>query len=124
MFGKNSSSSGSSTNVEVNLTLDLKNATFSGITTFDSAVVNNSTLTQLGDASFQDVTIDGTLTYNNFSFGDNLVADLTGNVTGNLTGTFIPITNGSISGDIIGDYYTILYDVKSTNINHFPSHYF
>ena len=62
MFGKNScSSSGSSTNVEVNLTLDLKNATFSGITTFDSPVINNSTLTTLGDASFQDVTIDGTL---------------------------------------------------------------
>ena len=48
MFGKNTSST-SNANVEVNLTLDLKNATFSGITTFDSAVVNNSTLTQHGD---------------------------------------------------------------------------
>ena len=70
MFGKNSS--GSSTNVEVNLTLDLKNATFSGITTFDSAVVNNSTLTQIGDASFENVTIDGTLT----------LTDITGNLIG------------------------------------------
>ena len=102
MFCNNAFST-SNANVAVNVTLDLKNETFSGVTTFDSPVINNSTLSQIGDASFGDVTIDGTLTYNNFSFGDNLVGDLTGNVTGNLTGTFIPITNASISGDIIGD---------------------
>ena len=126
MFGKNASSS-SSANVEVNVTLDYKNTTFSGVTTFNSPVINNSTLTQLGDASFNNLNIDSTLTYNNFS-SNNLVGNLTGNVTGkvtgNVTGTLIPITNGSISGDVIGDYYTILYDVKSTNINRFPSHYF
>ena len=54
MFGKNSSSS-SSSNVEVNVTLDVKNATFSGVTTFDSPVINNSTLTQIDDASFENL---------------------------------------------------------------------
>ena len=103
MFGKNASSN-SNANVAVNVTLDLSNATFSGVTTFDSSVINNSTLTQVGDANFNNINIEGTLTYSNFSFGDNLVGNLTGDVTGNLTGTFIPFTNGSVCGNVTGDY--------------------
>ena len=139
MFGKNSSSSGSSTNVELNLTLDLKNATFSGITTFDSAVINNSTLTQVGDASFENVTIDGSLTLSDVT--GNLIADVTGNLTGNVTGnvtgnltgnvignvtgdvtgTLIPATNGSINDT---NTYSISYGVSGPNVSGFPSHFF
>ena len=57
MFGKNASSN-SNANVAVNVTLDLNNATFSGVTTFDSSVINNSTLTQVGDANFNNINID------------------------------------------------------------------
>ena len=112
MFGKNSSSSSSSSsNVQVNLTLDLANATFSGTTTFNSDVINNSTLTQIGDATFEDITINGSLVT------DNITADVTGDVTGKL----IPATNGSISGK---NDYDIVYDVNGPNINSFTSHYF
>ena len=112
MFGKNSSSSSSSSsNVQVNVTLDLANATFSGTTTFNSDVINNSTLTQIGDATFEDITINGSLVT------DNITADVTGDVTGKL----IPATNGSISGK---NDYDIVYDVNGPNINSFTSHYF
>ena len=107
MFGKNSSISGSSANVELNLTLDLKNATFSGITTFDSAVINNSTLTQVGDASFENVTINGTLSLTDIT--GNLVGDVTGDVTGDLTGD----VTGDATGDVTGNVTGILYPDNS-----------
>ena len=97
MFGKNASSN-SNANVAVNVTLDLSNATFSGVTTFDSPVINNSTLTQVGDANFNNIIIEGILTYSNFS-ADNFVGNLTGNVTGNVTGDL----TGDVTGDVTGD---------------------
>ena len=138
MFGKNASSN-SNANVAVNVTLDLSNATFSGVTTFDSSVINNSTLTQVGDANFNNINIEGTLTYSNFTgdvIGDvtgdltgdvtgdvtgNLTGNVTGNVTGNLTGKLFAATNGSISSK---NFYDIVYDVNGPNIGGFTSHYF
>jgi hypothetical protein len=82
------------------------------------------TLTQVGDANFNNINIDGTLTYSNFS-SDNLVGNLTsnvtGNVTGHVTGNVISYTNCGISGL---DHYGILHVVNGPNISGFPSHSF
>ena len=130
MFGKNASSN-SNANVAVNVTLDLSNATFSGVTTFDSSVINNSTLTQVGDANFNNINIEGTLTYSNFT-GDvigDVTGDLTGDVTGNLTGDATGDVTGNLTGDVTGklfaatngsisskNSYDIVYDVNGPNI--------
>ena len=64
MFGKHScssSSTSSNSNVSVNVTLDYKNASFTG------------------DSTIENVIIDGLLTCENFNIG-NLVGDLIGDV--------------------------------------------